>query len=257
VFERFTEGARRAVVLAQEEAWACGDDAVGTEHLLLGVLAERDGVAVRALQAVEVSVDELRSRVIGVIGGGDPSTAVDPLPFTERSKRVLQLALREAMRLGDTNIGAEHILLGLIREGDGTAATVLVGAGADLPRVREQVVAVRAQVLVPRPVRTVQASQMRDALAAMSTRVDAERLLLLLLRTRGGAAAKTLDSFGVLGPAVRKASGALRPATPAASNSVALVRSVLDDPDSEAARVLASFGVTKEEFERRLRELEA
>jgi ATP-dependent Clp protease ATP-binding subunit ClpA len=243
------------VVLAQEEAGALGHDSIGTEHLLLGVLAERDGVAVRALQSLDLSVDELRAEVEARIDHGEPGPAADHLPFTPRAKKVLELALREALSLGHNYIGAEHILLGLIREGDGTAAKVLVGNGADLATVRREVVAVKSEVLIPRRVRARQPSQVRDALAVMSTKVDTERLVLSLLRTRGGAAARTLDSLGVLAPAVRKAGGALRAAAPSPPNAETVILGVLDDPDSAAAKVLASFGVTKEEFARRLREL--
>jgi ATP-dependent Clp protease ATP-binding subunit ClpC len=139
MFERFTDRARRIVVIAQEEARRLDHNYIGTEHLLLGLLREGQGVASRALAAMDISLDEARREVEGIIGRGD-HTQSGHIPFTPRAKKVLELSLREAQQLGHNYIGSEHILLGLVREGEGVAAQVLVKLGADLDRVRQQVV---------------------------------------------------------------------------------------------------------------------
>ena len=136
--ERFTDRARRAIVLAQEEASLLGHDWIGTEHLLLGLLAEGDGVAAKALESLRVSLLAVRSQVEQIVGRR-PGAPAGHIPFTPRAKKVLELSLREALQLGHNYIGTEHILLGLVREGEGLAAQVLVTLGADLSRVREQV----------------------------------------------------------------------------------------------------------------------
>ena len=139
MFERFTDGARRAVVLAQEEARLLNHDYIGTEHVLLGLIHEHEGVAAKALESLGTSLESVRGQVEEIIGQGGklPSSHI---PFTPRAKKVLELSLREALQLGHNYIGTEHILLGLIREGEGVAARVLVNVGADLALVREQVV---------------------------------------------------------------------------------------------------------------------
>jgi Clp amino terminal domain, pathogenicity island component len=139
MFERFTDRARRAVVLSQQEARRLDHNYIGTEHLLLGLVREGEGVAARALEALGVSLDGVRGQVEEVIGRG-PEPPGGHVPFTPRAKKVLELSLREAKGLGHDYIGTEHILLGLVREGEGVAAQVLVRLGADLPRVRQQVV---------------------------------------------------------------------------------------------------------------------
>jgi len=138
VFERFTDRARRVVVLAQDEARMLNHDYIGTEHLLLGLIGEGEGVAARALESLGISLDAVRQQVEQVIGRGEQAPS-GHIPFTPRAKKVMELALREANDLGHSYIGTEHILLGLIREGDGVAAGVLTGLGADRPRVRQQV----------------------------------------------------------------------------------------------------------------------
>ena len=139
MFERFTDRARRVVVLAQEEARMLGHNYIGTEHILLGLIHEGEGVAAKALESLGVSQEAVRRQVEEIIGQGErvPSGHI---PFTPRAKKVLELALREALQLGHNYIGTEHILLGLIREGEGVAAQVLVKLGADLNRVRQQVI---------------------------------------------------------------------------------------------------------------------
>ncbi len=139
MFERFTERARRVVVFAQEEARMLNQNYIGTEHLLLGLIREEEGVAARALQSLGISLYDVRAQVEEIIGRGT-SAPVGHIPFTPRAKKVLELSLREALQLGHNYIGTEHILLGLIREGEGVAARVLYNLGADLDRVRNQVI---------------------------------------------------------------------------------------------------------------------
>ncbi len=139
MFERFTDRARRVVVLAQEEARLLNHNYIGTEHILLGLIHEGEGVAAKALESLNISLEAVRSQVEEIIGQGGSSPS-GHIPFTPRAKKVLELSLREALQLGHNYIGTEHILLGLIREGEGVAAQVLVKLGADLSRVRQQVI---------------------------------------------------------------------------------------------------------------------
>jgi len=139
VFERFTDRARRVVVLAQEEARLLNHNYIGTEHILLGLIHEGEGVAAKALESLGISLEAVRGQVEEIIGQGGSSPS-GHIPFTPRAKKVLELSLREALQLGHNYIGTEHILLGLIREGEGVAAQVLVKLGADLSRVRQQVI---------------------------------------------------------------------------------------------------------------------
>jgi ATP-dependent Clp protease ATP-binding subunit ClpA len=141
MFERFTDRARRVVVLAQEEARLLNHNYIGTEHLLLGLIHEGEGVAAMALESLGISLEAVRAQVEEIIGQGQ-SAPTGHIPFTPRAKKVLELSLREATQLGHNYIGTEHILLGLIREGEGVAAQVLVKLGADLSRVRQQVIQV-------------------------------------------------------------------------------------------------------------------
>ena len=139
MFERFTDRARRVVVLAQEEARMLNHNYIGTEHILLGLIHEGEGVAAKSLESLGVSLESVRSQVEEIIGQGQQAPS-GHIPFTPRAKKVLELSLREALQLGHNYIGTEHILLGLIREGEGVAAQVLVKLGADLNRVRQQVI---------------------------------------------------------------------------------------------------------------------
>ncbi len=139
MFERFTDRARRVVVLAQEEARLLNHNYIGTEHILLGLIHEGEGVAAKAMESLGISLEAVRSQVEEIIGQGGSSPS-GHIPFTPRAKKVLELSLREALQLGHNYIGTEHILLGLIREGEGVAAQVLVKLGADLSRVRQQVI---------------------------------------------------------------------------------------------------------------------
>jgi ATP-dependent Clp protease ATP-binding subunit ClpC len=138
VFERFTDRARRVLTFAQEEARGLNHSFIGTEHILLGLLVEDEGLAARALRSLGLSTEDVRAKV-GEIVGESVSTPIGSRPFTPRSKKVLELALREALQLNHSYIGTEHILLGLVREGHGVATTVLVDLGVELGWVRQAV----------------------------------------------------------------------------------------------------------------------
>jgi ClpA/ClpB-like protein len=139
MFERFTDQARRVVVLAQEEARMLNHNYIGTEHLLLGLLREGEGVAAKALEALGIRLEAVRQQIEEIIGQGQQAPS-GHIPFSPRAKMVLELSLREALQLGQDYIDTEFILLGLIREGEGVAAQVLVKLGADLNRVRKRVI---------------------------------------------------------------------------------------------------------------------
>jgi len=139
MFERFTEKARRVVVYAQEEARMLNQNYIGTEHLLLGLIREQDGIAAKALESLSISLEDVHAQVEDLIGRGT-FVPTGHIPFTPRAKKVLELSLREALQLGHNYIGTEHILLGLIREGEGVAAQVLLNLGADLEKVRSAVI---------------------------------------------------------------------------------------------------------------------
>jgi ATP-dependent Clp protease ATP-binding subunit ClpC len=142
MFERFTDRARRVVVLAQDEARLLNHNYIGTEHVLLGLLREAEGVAAQTLEALGISLEVVRARVEEIIGtGGGRTSESAHVPFTPRAKKVLEISLREALHLGHNYIGTEHLLLGLIREGEGVAAQVLMGMGAELRLVRREVLA--------------------------------------------------------------------------------------------------------------------
>src|SRR3972149_4211481 len=139
MFERFTGRARRVVVLAQEEARLLNHNYIGTEHILLGLIHEGEGVAAKALESMGTSLESVRSQVVEIIGQGAQAPS-GHIPFTPRAEKVLELSLREALQLGHNYIGTEHILLGLIREGEGVAAQVLQKLGAELHKVRQTVI---------------------------------------------------------------------------------------------------------------------
>jgi ATP-dependent Clp protease ATP-binding subunit ClpC len=165
MFERFTDRARRVVVFAQDEARMFNHTYLGTEHLLLGLIHEEEGVAARALKALGVSLDETRRKVEDIIGRG-AAAPTGHIPFTPRAKKVLELSLREAQQLGHNYIGTEHILLGLMREGDGVAAQVLVRSGVDLDRARQEV------IRLLRGYTEARAADLRDRLASFANRLD-------------------------------------------------------------------------------------
>jgi ATP-dependent Clp protease ATP-binding subunit ClpA len=230
MFERFTDRARRVLVLAQDEATALGHGFLGTEHILLGLLAEGEGVGAKALQALQVDPDALRERIVGIVGTGDPAAVAGTAPpFTPRAKRVLELALRAALDLGHNYIGTEHELLGLLAEGEGVAAQVLVASGLSAVDVRAKVIE--------------------------------------LLRGYGSMPA---GAAGASGSAAVAAATSLPHASPAATRLGSRARSLaagapmgthhyllglLEDPHSLAGRILESMGVTAEAVRVRVAEL--
>jgi hypothetical protein len=144
VFERFTERARRVLVLAQEEARLLDHGFIGTEHILLGLIQEADGIAAQALRELDISLKAAQAKVVETVGAQVTSALGSP-PFTPRAKKVLELALREALQLGHSYIGTEHLLLGVVREGEGVGAQVLISLGADLSAVRQHVIRLLAE----------------------------------------------------------------------------------------------------------------
>jgi ATP-dependent Clp protease ATP-binding subunit ClpC len=144
MFQRFSDGARRVVVLAQEEARMLNHNSIGTEHILLGLIREDEGTAAQVLQSLGLDLEAVRQQVAEIVGqdkeSQDKQAPSGHIPFTARAKKVLELSLREALQLGHDHIGTEHILLGLVRVGDGVAAQVIVRLGADLNGVRRQVI---------------------------------------------------------------------------------------------------------------------
>ena len=139
MFERFTERARQVVVLAQDEARALKHNYIGTEHILLGLLREEEGLAARVLESLDITVERVRAQVVRIVGSGEEVTS-GQIPFTPRAKKVLELGLREALSLGHNYIGSEHILLGIARENEGVAARMLLDAGVDADAIRDAVV---------------------------------------------------------------------------------------------------------------------
>jgi len=139
MFERFTERARQVVVLAQEESRTLKHNYIGTEHILLGLLREAEGLAARALASLDITVEHVRAQVVRIVGSGEEVTS-GQIPFTPRAKKVLELALREALSLGHDYIGTEHILLGLVRENNGIATQILLDCDADAETIRDEVI---------------------------------------------------------------------------------------------------------------------
>ncbi len=139
MFERFTERARQVVVLAQDEARALRHDSIDTEHLLLGLLREEEGVAARVLESLEITVEDVRAQVARIVVQGDEAPT-GQIPFTPQAKKALELSLREALSLGHNYIGTEHILLGLVRESESIAARILLDFDADAEKIRNRVV---------------------------------------------------------------------------------------------------------------------
>jgi ATP-dependent Clp protease ATP-binding subunit ClpA len=197
MFERFTDRARRVVVLAQEEARVLNHNYIGTEHILLGLLREGEGVAAKALESLGLHLEAVRHQVEEIIGKGQQVPS-GHIPFTPRAKKVLELSLREALQLGHDYIGTEHILLGLLSEGEGVAAQVLVRLGADLKRVRQQVIQVlhsgqgEAAGAGPRRVmatRELWLTEIQNTLTSIADRLTAiERHLGMTIRPAATAA---------------------------------------------------------------------
>ena len=170
MFERFTERARRVILLAQNEARSLDHDYIGTEHILLALIEEADGVGAKALEAMQIDTDTVRQKVEEITGRGQAPPGKGHIPFTPEAKKVLELSLREALQLGHHYIGTEHILLGLVREGEGVAGQVLVSLGADLNRTRQLVI----QILTGRlqsEAAPVVGEDLRDRLASVAARL--------------------------------------------------------------------------------------
>jgi ATP-dependent Clp protease ATP-binding subunit ClpC len=163
VFERFTDRARRVLVLAQEEAARRNHGFLGTEHILLGLVRERDGLAATALESLGVTGEAVQQKVDERVPRGDRSPAAGAPPFTPRAKKVFELSLREALRLHHNYIGTEHLLLGIVREGEGVAAQALAALGATPERVREQLLGLLSRIESPEG-RTTKPSGAADAL---------------------------------------------------------------------------------------------
>jgi ATP-dependent Clp protease ATP-binding subunit ClpC len=206
MFEKFSDRARRVVVLSQEEARLLNHNYIGTEHILLGLVHEDEGVAARALKSLNIRLDAVRGEVEETIGqGGSPP--FDHIPFTPRAKKVLELSLREAIQLGHNYIGTEHILLGLVREGEGVACQVLVKLGAELPKVRARVLQLVAESSGPgtggwifRPSSELTAV-LDEAHRVAEARGEAEvmpiHLFLAAVQHPDGAAGRMLQTVGV------------------------------------------------------------
>jgi ATP-dependent Clp protease ATP-binding subunit ClpC len=191
MFERFTDRARRVVVLAQEEARMLNHNYIGTEHILLGLLHEGEGVAAKALESLGISLDVVRQQVEEIIGQGQQALS-GHIPFTPRAKKVLELSLREALQLGHDYVGTEHILLGLIREGDGVAAQVLVTLGADLNRVRQQVIQLLHGYQGKEPL-SARSTTLELSLPAVQGRLEAIEQRLAAVEQRVGTGPDTSD----------------------------------------------------------------
>jgi ATP-dependent Clp protease ATP-binding subunit ClpC len=178
MFERFTEQARQVVVLAQDEARTLKHNYIGTEHILLGLLREEEGLAARVLGALDITLEGVRAQVGHIVGQGDEVTT-GQIPFTPRAKKVLELSLREALELGHNYIGTEHILLGLVRENEGVATRILLDFNADADKIRNEIIRVLSGVgpelpRVPRQAR--QAPFLLEALERAKVRlIDEQR----------------------------------------------------------------------------------
>jgi ATP-dependent Clp protease ATP-binding subunit ClpA len=225
MFERFTERARQVVVFAQDEARSLRHNYIGTEHILLGLLREEEGLAARVLDSLDVTAEEVRAHVGRIVGEGD-EVVTGQIPFTPRARRTLELALREALQIGHNYIGTEHILLGLVHEQDGVGALVLRELGVDSEMVtrhvvdvlagsgeRESSAALGARLGPPRPqpraraapgpprfardVRHVLAHAQQEARALGADAMGTDHVLLGLLRDEQGLAARLLDALGV------------------------------------------------------------
>ena len=190
MFERFTDRARRVVVLAQEEARMLNHNYVGTEHILLGLIHEGEGVAAKALESLGISLQAVRAQVEEIIGQGQQIPS-GHIPFTPRAKKVMELSLREALQLGHDYIGTEHILLGLIREGDGVAAQVLIRLGADVNLARQQVIGLLYQSKEPRLAR--RPAEEGAPLPELQARLDAVEDWLAAVDQRVGTGPDTSD----------------------------------------------------------------
>jgi hypothetical protein len=218
VFERFTERARQVVVLAQEEARTLGHNYIGTEHILLGLLREQEGVAARVLESLGVTIEQARGKVLRIVGSGEEVTS-GQIPFTARAKKVLELALREALGLGHNYIGTEHILLGMMRENEGVAARILLDFDADAEKIRNEVMRMISRPVgivgqlpglpgepIPAPsamgAATLWARIVPEIRERLGREADAGDLLLMLASIPDSLVARTLAELGAGGEAL-------------------------------------------------------
>jgi hypothetical protein len=192
MFQRFTDRARTVVVLAQDEARRLDHNYIGTEHLLLGLIREGEGVAAKALEALGISLDSVRQQVEQIIGQGQQAPS-GHIPFTPRAKKVLELSLRESQQLGHNYIGTEHILLGVIHPSDGVARQVLVKLGADPNRVRQQVIRLLQEHSAEESVSARSAAQELRLLPAVKSRLEAAEQRLTAIEQRVGTGPDTGD----------------------------------------------------------------
>ena len=192
MFERFTDRARRVVVLAQDEARMLNHNYIGTEHILLGLIHEGEGVAARTLESLGISLEAVRQQVEEIIGQGQQAPS-GHIPFTPRAKKVLELSLRESLQLGHNYIGTEHILLALLREGEGVAAQVLVKLGADLNRVRQQVIQLLHGYPGKRPEGPAAGPRERGVPPEIAARLDAIDSRLSAVEQRAGTGPDTSE----------------------------------------------------------------
>jgi len=233
MFERFTNRARHAVVLAQEEARRLQHNYIGTEHVLLGLLGEPDGLACRALEGVGMSLESARREVRAIVGTGAASLS-GHIPFTPRAKKTLELALREALQLHHNYIGTEHILLGLIREGEGVAAQIL--------RQHADLTAIRAAVLDLLPAAAAEAGRARRWLRRPTTADPG---------AAGAQAEQTVMNTTPAGDTTLSEAARLAGSRPVGSHHLLLA--ALADPDTAAARALAALGVDLDQAKQTLR----
>jgi ATP-dependent Clp protease ATP-binding subunit ClpA len=233
MFERFTNNARQVIVLAQEEARRLDHNYIGTEHVLLGLLAQPDSIARRALDGTGITLEQARARVEATIKRGKRSPS-GHIPFTPRAKKVLELALREALHLGHNYIGTEHILLGLIREGEGLGAVVLENLGVDVQALRQQVID-----MVP------------------PGEGSEGRRLRRWLRLRGaGPSESPAEDVRTTTAADATLDQARRLAGDAAIGSHHLLLATLDDPASAAAKALGTLGIDLDQAREALRRVD-
>jgi ATP-dependent Clp protease ATP-binding subunit ClpC len=200
VFERFTPSARQVVVLAQEEARTLKHNYIGTEHVLLGLLREPNGPAARVLEPLDLTVEDVRTRVVAFVGSGTEVTA-GQIPFTPRAKKILEVSLREALTLDHDHLGTEHILLALARETDGVAARVLLDSGIDLDGLRASVLGGMADAPPAAPTRRAEGAYRALELAAREARREGRHLdggdILLGLASADGLVPAVLPPLGV------------------------------------------------------------
>jgi ATP-dependent Clp protease ATP-binding subunit ClpC len=195
LFERFTDRARRVVVLAQEEARMLNHNYIGTEHILLALIHVGEGTGARALDSLDISLEAVRQQVEEIIGEGETESP-GQIPFAPRAKEVLELSLRESLQLGHNYIGTEHVLLGLIREGEGVAAQVLQELGADLNRVRQTVILLLSGYTAGKGEQIASRQEVRTALDPPSPFDEREKIVLSLL-LQGATTSGIADTLGV------------------------------------------------------------